>query len=350
MTQIADEGALTLIALLAYTKETSGEISRVSRNFQRLSHADKQWLSEVTATGRKSLAEDMSHGISVNQTFFQQLVKHRLLLPQLHIQTFPESIAPEELVPYSMRVRHLLMALVREWTADGAGERGILLDTINDLLQKHMSKRPCTVLMPGGSMGRVALELVSKMGECDVTIVERDLLKSLVFKYITESVIDAEISPYILNTCNRRISEIIGKTLTIPDNREIIVNRNSVHFITDDFFQWASEETRKFDVIVTSFFLDACDTSITQLTRIFGLMLDSGGLWVNFGSLLYNYEGESTDSSLIYEASAEEVLMAVSRCGFDLIEQGFKKTSYCANPHSLMYSELDALYFVARKI
>jgi carnosine N-methyltransferase len=340
MTAQASEAALTLLAFLAYSKETAGEVSRVSRNFQRLSEADKQWLGQ----GEQSLlAEEMKRGISVNQKFFHDLVSRRLL----SIDALPQSIAPEELVPYSKRVRQLLMALVREWTEDGAEERAACFGTISELLLKHLTKRPCSVLMPGGSMGRGALELAKKVGdECEVTVVESDLMKSLVFKYLTVAEERSTICPYILNTCNRRRAAILGKTQSIPDDLDILQNsKNSVQFVTDDVFQWATEETRKFDVIVTSFFLDACDTSIAQLTRIFSVLLNPNGLWINFGSLCYD---DSTSS--IYEASAEEVLLVVSRAGFDLVEHGFKKTTYCANRHSLMSSELDAMFFVARKL
>ena len=313
------EPQLLLLALLAYGKEVSGEISRVHGNFQRLSLSDHQWLG-----GSFQLAESLKDGVSVNQAFFHGLVRQRALVPSLEVTTFPDSLAPDELLSSSARVRQLLAALAREWTLAGSVEREQCFGFVCNLMRKYCPAQE-TILIPGASIGRLAHELAA-LGH-SVTAVEDDLLKALAFKYL-ESKLTSDICPYVLNTCNRLEPNDHAIKLRIPDNSEIV--NYPVNYVSDDFFAWATEdEKRKFGAVVTSFFIDACDTPIVQLCRILHLQLNAGGVWANLGSLSYSYEGEVRREDRVYQASAEEVLLAVSKCGFEVLEHGFVKTSYC---------------------
>jgi hypothetical protein len=331
------EPQLLLLALLAYSRETTRDHTRVFRNAQRLSADDHQWLGQGF-----TLAQSIKEGVQGNQAFFNSLVRFSGSVSQFQVKTFPESLDPEELIPYSVRVRHLLPALAREWTSDGDVERKQSFGLISELVGKYLQSKS-NILVPGASLGRLSHELATL--EHQVTAVEDDLLKSVTYQFL-RSASTACFYPYILNTCNRRNPEDHAVALKFPDDAEII--KSPVNYVTDDFFQWATESEQKFDAIATSFFLDACDTSIVKLTKIFSLLLKQGGVWINFGSL--QYEGDVRRDGHVYEASAEEVLMVVSKCGFELLEHGFVKTSYMANPRSLMFSEHDALFFVARKM
>ena len=334
------EPQLLLLALLAYSRDTARDNARVIRNLQRLSLSDHQWLGEAFP-----LADSIKNGISLNQDFFNNLVRNRALVADFQVNAFPESLAPEELLPYSMRVRQLLSAVAREWSLNGELERKQCFGLISDFVKKYLPS-DSSILLPGASLGRLAHELAAL--DHTVTAVEDDMLKSLAYRFLQNG-FSAEISPYILNTCNRREPDDNAVSLTVPENPDIL--KLPVSYVMDDFFAWATEDSeRKFDAIVTSFFIDACETSIAQLCRIFQILLKQGGVWINVGSLTYSYEGDVRKEGKIYEASAEEVLMVAGKCGFEVLEHGFVKTTYAANPRSLMYSEHDALFFVARKI
>ena len=75
-------------------------------------------------------------------------------------------------------------------------------------------------------------------------------------------------------------------------------------------------------------------------------MLRPGGLWVNLGPLLYHWNRSATE---VPRLSADELLLLVGRCGFDVVHEGSQLCAYSQDPLSMCRSEYATLFFVARK-
>jgi len=77
-------------------------------------------------------------------------------------------------------------------------------------------------------------------------------------------------------------------------------------------------------------------------------VLRDGGLWINFGPLLYH--GKSTSALEAPQLAADELVLLVQRSGFEMLSEGDKECQYGQDPLSMCRSEYRALFFVARKV
>jgi len=98
---------------------------------------------------------------------------------------------------------------------------------------------------------------------------------------------------------------------------------------------------------VTCYFIDTAHNLLDYMHCI-NRILKVGGLWVNFGPLLWHYTELSQEMSI--ELSAEEVLALIPKFGFEIRRHEFRKSTYTQRSSSMMSLEYDALFFSAVKI
>lgn len=123
--------------------------------------------------------------------------------------------------------------------------------------------------------------------------------------------------------------------------------------------------SQKFNVCATVFFIDTAPNLISYLETIKHLLVD-GGVWVNFGPLLWHFEehtqeqqqrarrdsGEDGEVGATgkFELCLDEVLALVQMCGFKLekVVTG-TKTSYAGDGKSMLKHEYEGVFWVAVK-
>lgn len=66
--------------------------------------------------------------------------------------------------------------------------------------------------------------------------------------------------------------------------------------------------------VVTCFFLDTANNVIEYIETIYNIM-KKGGLWINFGPLLYHYSDMPNECSI--ELSWEELKNIIKKIGFE---------------------------------
>nr|CAN64640.1 hypothetical protein VITISV_033931 [Vitis vinifera] len=92
------------------------------------------------------------------------------------------------------------------------------------------------------------------------------------------------------------------------------------------------------DAVVTCFFIDTAH-NIVEYIEIISRILKDGGVWINFGPLLYHFAdmyGQEDEMSI--ELSLEDVKKVALHYGFQMEKERTIETTYTTNPRSMMQS------------
>ncbi|RVW37827.1 Carnosine N-methyltransferase [Vitis vinifera] len=90
------------------------------------------------------------------------------------------------------------------------------------------------------------------------------------------------------------------------------------------------------DAVVTCFFIDTAH-NIVEYIEIISRILKDGGVWINFGPLLYHFAdmyGQEDEMSI--ELSLEDVKKVALHYGFQTEKERTIETTYTTNPRSMM--------------
>jgi hypothetical protein len=116
---------------------------------------------------------------------------------------------------------------------------------------------------------------------------------------------------------------------------------------------------QKFDVCATVFFIDTAPNVIVYLKTIHHLLV-VGGVWINFGPLLWHFEDqpptkfpgdEVVGGTGSFELCLDELLVLVGKCGFRIekIRRG-GVTGYVGDEKSMLKHEYEGAFWVAVKV
>lgn len=105
------------------------------------------------------------------------------------------------------------------------------------------------------------------------------------------------------------------------------------------------QRPEEFNGVATCFFLDTAHNIFDYVDTIF-CTLKKGGIWVNFGPLLFHYK------EIYNEVSIEvswEVLRDYIGERFEWLEEEMVETTYCHDPKGKMTVVYNCISFVCRK-
>jgi carnosine N-methyltransferase len=109
-----------------------------------------------------------------------------------------------------------------------------------------------------------------------------------------------------------------------------------------------------FDAVATTFFIDTTPNIFKTLSAIHA-SLKPGGLWLNFGPLLWHYESNTeqvtTDERIGgLEFALEDVISLISQFGFEFIKRESDiPVAYTASPRTMGDFQYRCEYWVVRK-
>ncbi|CAH2353113.1 carnosine N-methyltransferase [[Candida] railenensis] len=303
------------------------------------------------------------------------------------------------------KVRSILLQLTREWSEDGASERNVAFDKVIDevcgLYPDISTRQGVKVLIPGCGTGRLVFEFVKRGFWCQGNEFSYHMLLASNF-VLNHSFVahNYSIFPFIHKFSNliKRSNQI--RPITIPDinpteitdleraNPSIpytdlmsmtagsfvdLYGPEDLNVINDTYSdddqakQFRSANSETFDVLVSCYFLDTASNIIEYLKAIHHT-LKTGGVWINFGPLLWHFEEDGNMTYITrknedgqdekvpsamkgFELSREDLLELVEKIGFTIekVEDEIP-TNYCTDPRSLGGFEYKCVYWVARKI
>lgn len=339
-------------AFFNYKLDSYQELQRIKSNFDNLPEEDKALL-EVSI---KERIMRLSAAVESNFSLvFASAWEHADKLGLKH-DASGHLVIPPLRVPFKQvsKMRSTLKQFAREWSKWGEKERRECFDPLLEAVQKHFpikegSDKKTRVLCPGSGLGRLPLEFVKRGYSSQGN--EFSYFMLLSSDFILNTVQKPEvftIYPFIHNLCNKFKYEDALIACKVPDisPSECIPPGSDFSMVAGEFVECYSKQVAEWDAVATCFFIDTAHNIIEYIRTIF-LILKPGGIWTNIGPLLYHYAEMYEEISI--ELSWEEVRSIIVKVGFEIISEGEKRTTYCADERSMMTVEYDTVYFTAKK-
>ncbi|EIN06429.1 N2227-domain-containing protein [Punctularia strigosozonata HHB-11173 SS5] len=215
------------------------------------------------------------------------------------------------------KVREVFKHFVRDWSEDGAPERGVIFQPILDALKAVDVERRVEmhVLVPGSGLGRLAWE-ISQLG-FRTTANELSPYMTMAARFLhspatTQSIGQHTVHPYAHWWSHQRNRDAVFRGIAFPD---VVPRLTELLTLKEgDFLRLDVPESRGgecgYDYIVTLFFIDTSLNAIATIRQIYSL-LKPGGTWINLGPLLWTGGAQAS-----VELSLEEVYDVAKEMGF----------------------------------
>ena len=258
-----------------------------------------------------------------------------------------------------IKMRSTLRLFIRDWAIEGIDERNSTYKPILEELKQYFSKRPkkdfeegINVLVPGAGLGRLMYE-IAKLGFKSQGN-EFSYYMLLCSNYIFNNTTKKEefiLQPLIHSFSNIFNEETPFKKISIPDENlgeELSkTDTGEMSMVAGEFCRVYRDKINFFDSIVTCYFIDTANNIIEYIETIHNI-LKVGGLWINFGPLLYHYTENEEEVSI--ELSWEEIKHIIIGFGFEFKKIEIVKTTYSSNKDSMTQRIYKCVFFSAVKI
>ncbi|KAK8532345.1 hypothetical protein V6N12_053789 [Hibiscus sabdariffa] len=255
------------------------------------------------------------------------------------------------------KVRCIIRNIVRDWAEEGKKERDQcykpILEELDALFPNRSKDSPPACLVPGAGLGRLALEIsclgfISQGNEFSYYMM---ICSSFILNH-TETIGQWTIYPWIHSNCNSRSDNDQLRPISIPDILPASAGINEgFSMCGGDFVEVYNDSSQigVWDAVVTCFFIDTAH-NVIEYIEIISRILKEGGVWINFGPLLYHFAdmyGQEDEMSI--ELSLEDVKKIAFHYGFELEKEQTVETTYTANPRSIMQNHYHAAFWTMRK-
>ncbi|KAF5857024.1 hypothetical protein ETB97_006415 [Aspergillus alliaceus] len=299
----------------------------------------------------------VDHLFESNERLAHDIVKHGMgfyNIPQRELDEFIKQNEKPGINTDRTSVSQAMKHFVRDWADEGHDERQKAFPCVLGTLA-NMSRtveQPLRVLLPGGGLGRLAHE-VDGLGGFEVTMNEWSMYMNLAYRYLAgrSDTNSNSFHPYIDWWSHHATTADLQRSVSFPNR----LASRSVVLVEGDFTTVFAEDTGKYDVIVTLFFIDTARNLVSYLENIHRL-LRPGGQWVNLGPLLYG-------SAPFLQLSLDEILALSEDIGFvfqetdascgDITIPGMaargKEVAYAQNEKGLSKNAYQAQFWVAKK-
>ena len=258
-----------------------------------------------------------------------------------------------------VKMRSTLRLFIRDWAIDGIEERNSTYKPILEELKNFFAKRPkkdfqegINVLVPGAGLGRLMYE-IAKLGfksQGNEFSYYMLLCSNFIFNNTTKKD-EFVLQPFIHSFSNILNEESPFKKILIPDENlgeELSkTDTGEMSMVAGEFCRVYKDKINFFDAIVTCYFIDTANNIIEYIETIHDIV-KLGGLWINFGPLLYHYTENESEVSI--ELSWEEIKHIITGFGFEFQKIEFVKTTYSSNKDSMSQRIYNCIFFNAIKV
>ena len=344
-------------AFFNYQIDSLRDIARMERDFKSLTESHLKRMS-FNYTERLN---KLKSAIYQNYTFLLKVADPYKNMFKLYkgkngeILMEPLTVEGKDII----KMRSTLRLFIRDWAKDGIEERNSTYKPILEELKNFFAKRPkkdfqegINVLVPGAGLGRLMYE-IAKLGfksQGNEFSYYMLLCSNFIFNNTTKKD-EFVLQPFIHSFSNILNEESPFKKILIPDENlgeELSkTDTGEMSMVAGEFCRVYKDKINFFDAIVTCYFIDTANNIIEYIETIHDIV-KLGGLWINFGPLLYHYTENESEVSI--ELSWEEIKHIITGFGFEFQKIEFVKTTYSSNKDSMSQRIYNCIFFSAIKV
>ncbi|CAA7394118.1 unnamed protein product [Spirodela intermedia] len=254
------------------------------------------------------------------------------------------------------KVRCIIRNIVRDWAIEGKNERDEcykpILEELQRLFPVRSTDRPPHCLVPGAGLGRLALEISCLGFLCQGNEFSYYMMicSSFILNH-TQAAGEWTIYPWIHNNCNVLSDDDQLRPAMFPDIHPASAGiTEGFSMCGGDFVEVYSDVSQEgtWDAVVTCFFIDTAH-NVVEYIEIISKILKPGGIWINFGPLLYHFADQYGPDEMSVELSLDDVKRISFHYGFDLEMERTVETTYSINRRSMMQNKYFAAFWTMRK-
>lgn len=345
-------------AFFNYQVDAMQDVLRMERNFSKLKQEHQSRLPYPISQRVSRLKEALTY----NYIFLVNIVhsyKELFDHTELVISTQPDGRLQLEKLSVSYKnitkMRSTVRQLVRDWSSEGKHERDLCYKPIISELQHNFPQvyKPngdkVSVLVPGAGLGRLSFEIV-KLGYKTqgnefsyFMLVASDFMLN---KTIEQN--QFKIYPFIHDFTNIYKLDDVFREILIPDvvPGDELGEDTDFSMVAGEFVEIYSAQPAAWDCIVTCYFIDTASNILKYIETIHKALVP-GGVWINFGPLLYHYAEMEEECSI--DLSWEELRHAILNFGFRITQESIKESLYAAELNSMLEVRYKCIFFTAIK-
>ncbi|KAH6854534.1 N2227-like protein-domain-containing protein [Chaetomium sp. MPI-CAGE-AT-0009] len=307
----------------AYADTQQAELNRLKGLYSHVPKKQKSLLERTVKYSQKFT--DVAELLKKNQQLCDDIVRNAMEFYGVtqqeldkHIKAMKKVSRPAERVSVSQALKHF----VRDWAASGAHERDAAFPCILQALKDQFpdaGEKEVKILLPGAGLGRLGHE-VAQLPGFQVTNNEWSAYQNIAYRFLTRPTPSnthshapntTTLHPFIDSWSHHRRTSDMLRAIPIPD---IPIHPNDVLLVEGDFTTAFRGEgdAGGYDALVTHFFIDTARNLAAYLDTI-ARLVPPGGVWVNFGPLLYG-------SAPFVQLALDEVVALAEAVGFEFVE------------------------------
>ena len=344
-------------AFFNYQIDSLRDLARTERDFKSI---DEKYLKRMSFNYTERL-DKLKKAIWQNYSFLLKVADPYKNMFKLYKGKNGEILMEPLLVEVKdiIKMRSTLRLFTRDWATDGIEERNStykpILNELKNFFEKKTKKEfqdGINILVPGAGLGRLMYE-IAKLGfksQGNEFSYYMLLCSNFIFNNTTKKD-EFILQPFIHSFSNIFNEETPFRQILIPDENlgeELSkTDTGEMSMVAGEFCHVYKDKINFFDGIVTCYFIDTANNIIEYIETIHNIV-KIGGLWVNFGPLLYHYTENENEISI--ELSWEEVKHIIIGYGFEFKKIENVKTTYSTNKDSMTQRIYNCVFFSAVKI
>ena len=344
-------------AFFNYQIDSLRDLARTERDFKSI---DEKYLKRMSFNYTERL-DKLKKAIWQNYSFLLKVADPYKNMFKLYKGKNGEILMEPLLVEVKdiIKMRSTLRLFTRDWAMDGIEERNStykpILNELKNFFEKKTKKEfqdGINILVPGAGLGRLMYE-IAKLGfksQGNEFSYYMLLCSNFIFNNTTKKD-EFVLQPFIHSFSNIFNEETPFKKILIPDENlgeELSkTDTGEMSMVAGEFCHVYKDKINFFDGIVTCYFIDTANNIIEYIETIHNIV-KIGGLWVNFGPLLYHYTENENEISI--ELSWEEVKHIIIGYGFEFKKIETVKATYSTNKDSMTQRIYNCIFFSAVKI
>jgi len=343
-------------AFFNYQIDSLRDVSRMERDFKSIG---EKYIKRLSFNYTERI-EKLKHAIWQNYSFLLKIADPYKNMFKLFKASSGEVLMEPLIVEGKdiIKMRSTLRLFIRDWAIDGIDERNSTYKPILNELKLYFKDKTkkdfengINVLVPGAGLGRLMYE-IAKLGfksQGNEFSYYMLLCSNYIFNNTTKEN-EFTIQPLIHSFSNIYNEEDPFRKIMIPDENlaeELSkTDTGEMSMVAGEFCRVYKEKINFFDSIVTCYFIDTANNIIEYIETIHNI-LKIGGLWINFGPLLYHYTDNENEVSI--ELSWNEVKKIIIGFGFEFEKEDEVQTTYSANKDSMTQRIYKCIFFTAVK-